>query len=65
MRSITPGGWVVIAALTIAVFWWWAGAADEADVPSYREHRQGSVVRDSDIESPLQQCELPCRNISR
>lgn len=65
MRSITVQGWLTIAALAIAAFWWWAGAADEADVPSYREHRQGSVVRESDIESPLQQCELPCRNISR
>lgn len=50
MRSITPRGWVALAVLTVALFWWWTAAHDEADVPSYREHRQGAILRDSDIE---------------
>ena len=53
MRAITRQGWLLIAIITITVFWWWGRAPRyEADVPSYREHRQGAILRDSDIESP-------------
>ncbi len=57
MRSITPRGWGLIAlmAATFFYWWWYAGVRHEADVPSYREHRQGAIMRDSDIESILRQ----------